>query len=230
MPSDGCGHRASAITWEVCVDINWYGHACFRIREGGVTVITDPHSEELGYERPRTRADVVTVSHAHAGHSAVKGFRGSPRVLQSPGEYEVSGVFITGVPAFHDVNKGADEGQNVAFLFDFDGLTACHLGDLGHVLAQEQVEALGEVNVLLIPVGGGHTLTGSQAAEVVNVIEPNIVIPMHYKTPATNRDLAPVSRFLRAMGVGKIAPQESLRVRRGTLPEDTQVVLLEYGR
>ncbi|MBN1640629.1 MAG: MBL fold metallo-hydrolase [Anaerolineae bacterium] len=212
------------------MDINWYGHACFRIREGGVTVVTDPHPDDLGYERPRTRADVVTVSHAHAGHSDVKGFRGAPHVFRSPGEYEVGGVFITGVPTFHDAHEGAEEGRNVAFLFDFDGLTVCHLGDLGHLLVQEQVEALGQVNVLLIPVGGGHTLTGPQAADVVNLIEPSIVIPMHYKTPATVRDLAPVSSFLRAMGVSKIAPQEDLRVRASALPEETQVVLLDYGR
>jgi L-ascorbate metabolism protein UlaG (beta-lactamase superfamily) len=210
------------------VDINWFGHACFRIREKGVTAVTDPHPEGLGYARPRIRADMVTVSHAHEGHCCVKGFRGSPRVLSSPGEYEIGGVFVTGVPTFHDDEGGEELGQNVAFLFDFDGLTVCHLGDLGHVLTQEQVEALDGVNVLLVPVGGISTITPAKAAEVVSILEPNIVIPMHYKTAATSRKLGSVSRFLKAMGLGELEPQESLRITSSSLPEETRVVLLNY--
>lgn len=211
------------------MDIHWFGHACFRIREKGVTVVTDPHPEELGYARPRIRADVVTVSHAHAGHSAVKGFRGSPRVLQAPGEYEIGGVFITGVPTFHDSAEGLERGQNVAFLFDFWGLTVCHLGDLGHVLTQAQVEALDQVNVLLVPVGGRATVTADQAAEVVSLIEPNIVIPMHYATAAVSRDLAPARKFLNVMDVTGVEAQEMLRISAAGLPRETQIVVLEYG-
>jgi L-ascorbate metabolism protein UlaG (beta-lactamase superfamily) len=209
------------------VDINWYGHACFRIREGGVTVVTDPYDREIGGTLPRIRADVVTLSHAHPGHSCVRGFRGSPRILQSPGEYEVGGVFVTGVPTFHDDREGKLRGQNTAFLFDFDGLTVCHLGDLGHVLTQSQVEWLSGVNVLLIPVGGRSTISPAQAAEVVNLLEPDVVIPMHYQTPGLSRDLAPVSRFLKAMGLGRAPTEEVLRVRASAIPEDMQVVLLE---
>lgn len=214
------------------MDIDWFGHACFRIREKGVTIVTDPHPEELGYERPRIRADVVTVSHPHPGHSAVKGFRGSPRVVDAPGEYEIGGVFITGVPTYHDATGGAEQGRNIAFLYDFDGLTVCHLGDLGHSLTTEEVEAFGQVNVLLIPVGGMNTLSGALAAEVVSMIEPNIVVPMHYKTPLVPRELEGVERFLRAMGAGEVETQESLRVRAGTLTEaaDTQVVVLDYRK
>ena len=211
------------------MDIHWFGHSCFRIREKGVTVVTDPHPEDLGYARPRVRADIVTVSHAHGGHSSVKGFRGSPRVVTVPGEYEIGGVFITGVPTFHDAEEGRKQGQNVAFLFDFDGLTVCHLGDLGHELLQTQVEALNQVNVLLVPVGGNATITAVEAAKVVSLIEPNIVVPMHYKTPATARRLDSVRRFLTEMGAGDVQPQEMLRVSLGSLPGDTTVVLLEYG-
>jgi L-ascorbate metabolism protein UlaG (beta-lactamase superfamily) len=214
------------------LDIDWYGHACFRIRERGVTVVTDPHPEELGYERPRIRADVVTVSHPHPGHSAVKGFRGSPRVLDAPGEYEIGGVFITGVPTYHDAAGGRELGQNVAFLLDFDGLTVCHLGDLGHSLTEEEVEALGQVNVLLVPVGGANTLGGALAAEVVGTIEPNIVVPMHYATAPLTRELEGVDRFLRAMGAGQVEPQESLRLRSGSFGDtgETQVVVLDYRK
>lgn len=211
------------------MDIHWFGHSCFRIREKGVTVVTDPHPEDLGYARPRVRADIVTVSHAHRGHSSVKGFRGAPRVVTCPGEYEIGGVFITGVPTFHDAEEGKEQGQNVAFLFDFDGLTVCHLGDLGHVLAQNQVEALNQVNVLLIPVGGNATITAVEAAKVVSLIEPNVLVPMHYKTPATSRRLDSVGRFLTEMGADDVQPQEMLRLSSSSLPGDTTVVLLEYG-
>jgi L-ascorbate metabolism protein UlaG (beta-lactamase superfamily) len=172
---------------------------------------------------------MVTVSHAHEGHSSVKGFRGSPRVIDSPGEYEIGGVFVTGVPTFHDNQRGKEQGQNTAFLFDFDGLTVCHLGDLGHVLTQEQVEALDGVNVLLVPVGGISTITPAKAAEVVSILEPNIVIPMHYKTRATSRKLGSLSRFLKVMGVDGAKPQDSLRITLGSLPEETRVVVLNYA-
>jgi len=218
------------------LDITWYGHACFRIRERGVTIVTDPYDKKIGYTLPRVRADVVTVSHAHAGHCSTRSVRGRRHVLQCAGEYEVGGVFITAVPTYHDAAEGQERGQNLAFLYDFEGLTVCHLGDLGHVLNQAQAEQLDGVNVLLIPVGGGETLSAAQAADTVSLIEPNIVIPMHYALDGLARDLAPVSRFLRAMGVSKapsqghspgVEPIESLRVRAGSLPEDTQVVLLE---
>jgi L-ascorbate metabolism protein UlaG (beta-lactamase superfamily) len=209
------------------VEITWYGHACFRVREMGITVVTDPYDREVGYAMPRIRADVVTVSHSHGGHSCTRGFRGSPRVLGCPGEYEIGDVFITGVPTFHDAAGGRERGQNIAFLLDFDGLTVCHLGDLGHVLTQSHIEALDGVNVLLIPVGGRATLGAAQAAEVVGLLEPNIVIPMHYQTDGLSRDLDPVSFFLKAMGVGRLKPQEMLKVSEGKLSEQPQVVVLQ---
>ena len=210
------------------MDIHWFGHACFRIREKGVTAVTDPHPEELGYARPRVRADMVTVSHAHEGHSSVKGFRGSPRVLDSPGEYEIGGVFVTGVPTFHDDEGGEELGQNVAFLFDFDSLTVCHLGDLGHTLTAEQVEELGDVDVLLLPVGGVSTINAAQAAEVVRQLEPKMVVPMHYQTPDLSRELEPVAKFLKEMGVSQVEPQPKLSLTKSNLPLSTQVYLLSY--
>jgi L-ascorbate metabolism protein UlaG (beta-lactamase superfamily) len=208
------------------LDIAWYGHACFRIREAGVAIVTDPYSKAIGLTLPRLRADVVTVSHAHEGHSSTRGFRGRPQLLQGPGEYEVGGVFITGVPTFHDDNRGSRRGRNVAFLLDWGDLTVCHLGDLGHVLAQEQVGMLNGANVLLIPAGGGSTLSVADAAQVVGQIEPNIVIPMHYHIPGLARDLGPVSRFLKAVGASQSATQDILTVSAATLPQEEQIVVL----
>jgi L-ascorbate metabolism protein UlaG (beta-lactamase superfamily) len=209
------------------VEITWYGHSCFRVREMGITIVTDPYDKGIGYTMPRIRADVVTISHGHEGHSCPRGFRGSPRVLGCPGEYEIGDVFITGVPTFHDTVGGRERGQNTAFLLDFDGLTVCHLGDLGHVLTQSQVEALDGVSVLLIPVGGRSTLGAAQAAEVVGLLEPNIVIPMHYQTEGLARELDPVSSFLKAMGAGRPRAQEMLKIGSSKLPEEPQVVVLQ---
>ncbi|MGQ9600477.1 MAG: MBL fold metallo-hydrolase [Anaerolineae bacterium] len=212
------------------MEIVWYGHACFRLSERGVVIITDPPSEELGYERPRIRADVVTISHDHPGHNNRIGFRGGPRFFDGPGEYEVKGVFITGIGAYHDGRQGAVRGRNTVFLFDFDGITVCHLGDLGHVLTQDQIEALSDVDVLLIPVGGVHTLDGPKAAEVISLIEPRLVIPMHYKTPVEKARLETVDKFLKEMGLAPIPLQPEIKVVKSELPEETQVVLLDYYR
>jgi L-ascorbate metabolism protein UlaG (beta-lactamase superfamily) len=209
------------------MDITWYGHSCFRLSERGVVIVTDPPSDELGYSRPRIRADVVTISHDHPGHNNRIGFRGGPHFFDGPGEYEVKGVFITGIIAYHDSRRGAVRGRNVIFVFDFDGLTVCHLGDLGHVPTQSQVEALGDVDVLLIPVGGVHTVDASKATEVISLIEPRLVIPMHYKTRLGTAKLQTVDKFFKEMGLDPLAAQPELSISKSSLPEETQVVLLD---
>ena len=212
------------------MDITWYGHSCFRLGERGMVVVTDPFGDEMGYSRPRIRADVVTISHEHPGHNNRVGFRGGPRFFDGPGEYEVKGVFITGVATYHDGRRGAVRGRNTVFVFEFDGVTVCHLGDLGHVPTQSQLEALSDVDVLLIPVGGLHTLSVPRAAEVISLIEPRLVIPMHYKTPVEKARLQKVDKFLKEMGLAPTPPRPELRVTKSSLPEGTQVVLLDYRR
>jgi L-ascorbate metabolism protein UlaG (beta-lactamase superfamily) len=212
------------------MDITWFGHSCFRLSEKGVAIVTDPFGKETGYTRPPIRADVITISHDHPGHNNQIGFRGEHRVFDAPGEYEVRGVFVTGIGTYHDARSGAARGRNVVFMFDFEGLTVCHLGDLGHVLNQGQVEALGDVDVLLIPVGGAHTLSLSQAAEVITQIEPRLVIPMHYRTAAEKAKLDPVDKFLKEMGAASMPAQQELKVVKSGLPEETQIVLLDYAR
>ncbi len=209
------------------MEIVWYGHACFRLRDRGITIVTDPYDKSIGYALPRIQADVVTISHGHAGHGYVGGIKGGPMIIEGPGEYEVRGVFITGIPTFHDAREGAARGKNTAFLFEFDSLTICHLGDLGHVPTQAQIEVLSEVDVLLIPVGAVHTINAAQAAEIVSLLEPCFVIPMHYKTPALDLKLDRVNKFLKEMGLKRLTPQDSLKVTKSTLPEETQVVLLQ---
>ena len=208
------------------MEINWLGHSCFRIKGTRTTVITDPYSPNSGYSLGKQTARIVTVSHQHPEHSYVSGIAGEPRQVKGPGEYEIGGVMIIGMPTFHDTEKGKTKGKNTLYLIEIDDIAVCHLGDLGHVLTAEQAEELGNIDVLLVPVGGVSTINASKAAEVVRQLEPKIVIPMHYKTLLLKRELEPVDKFLTEMGVKEVSPQPKLTVTKANLPITTQVILL----
>jgi L-ascorbate metabolism protein UlaG (beta-lactamase superfamily) len=210
------------------MEISWLGHSCFRLKGKQATVVTDPFSPDLGYSLGKLIAQIVTVSHKHPGHSYVQGIGGSPRQVTGPGEYEISNVLIIGVATFHDKDSGTERGKNTVYLIEIDDISICHLGDLGHALTDEQVEELGKVDVLLVPVGGVSTINATTAAGIVRQLEPNIVIPMHYKTQVLKRELEPVETFLKEMGAHDITPQAKLSLTRTSLPLGTQVVLLEY--
>ncbi len=209
------------------MDITWYGHSCFRLTERNrIAVVTDPYSEKIGLPPLKLKADVVTVSHDEPGHNYSAAVKGEVHTITGPGEYEVGGVFITGVP-LHYVDETAAR-SNIAYLFEYDNLTVLHLGDLAHVPDQSTIEALGIVNVLLLPVGGGKGLRAAQAAEVVALIEPNFVVPMHYALPGLKFELDPVDKFLKAMGAGKVQEVEALRVTSSDLQsEQSQVVVIK---
>ena len=202
------------------------GHSCFRIKGSHTTVITDPYSPNSGYSLGKQTARIVTISHQHPEHSFVSGIGGEPRQVKGPGEYEIGGVMIVGMPTFHDAEKGKTKGKNTIYLIEIDDISVCHLGDLGHVLTAEQAEELGNIDVLLVPVGGVSTINASKAAEVVRQLEPKIVVPMHYKTLMLKRELDPVDKFLTEMGVKEVNPQPKLSVTKANLPLTTQVVLL----
>lgn len=212
------------------MEITWLGHSCFRIKGRQATVITDPYSPSLGYTLGKQKADIVTVSHQHEGHANVQAITDSPRLVSGPGEYEIGGVLIIGVASFHDIARGALRGKNTVYVMEVDEVAVCHLGDLGHVLTAAEVEELGNVDVLLLPVGGVSTIDASTAAEVVRQLEPRVVVPMHYKTAAIKWELDPVDRFLREIGAKPVDPQPKLSITRASLPESTQVFLLDYQR
>ncbi len=209
------------------MEIDWFGHACFRLRGKEGTVITDPYSKEIGLSFARPRGDIVTVSHAHPGHAFAQGVKGDPKVITGPGEYEIKNVFITGVRTAHDKKNGKERGANTVYIFDLDGLTICHLGDLGHVPTQPQAEAFGNVNVLLIPVGGVATIGATEAAEIVSLLEPQIVIPMHFFHAELAFKLDPVAKFFKEMGLKTVDAVPSLKITKDSLPSETQIVLLE---
>ena len=218
------------------MEITWFGHSCFRLTERNVAVVvTDPFDKSVGFSIPRLNADIVTISHDAPGHNNINVVRYA-RAITGPGEYEMKGVFITGLRTVDKevANKALknDDGsktfvKNTVYVFGYDGLTVCHLGDLRAIPSQSEIEVIGTVGVLLVPVGGGGGLNAAQAAEVISLIEPSIVIPMHYKMSQTNLKLDPLSKFLKEMGSGKVEPQDSLKIVKSSVPDETQVVVLQ---
>ncbi len=214
------------------MEINWYGHSCFRLTERGMaTVVTDPYDHrEAGYEALKLRADIVTVSHDTPAHNYMDGVKGVEHVITGPGEFEIGGVFVTGIQTNHRSAKDSSL-RNTLYVFDYNGITVAHLGDLNHVPSQTEIEALGNVHVALVPVGDGSSLNAAKAAEVISLIEPSYVIPMHYKTPASLMKLDPVSKFLKEMGLTDVDTQPSLKIASTSgLPEETRVLILDYQR
>jgi L-ascorbate metabolism protein UlaG (beta-lactamase superfamily) len=206
------------------MELSWYGLSCFRLTERKQsTIVTDPYNGDLGLPSLNIKGDVVTVSHDAKGHNHIEAVSGARHVLDGPGEYEIGGVFITGITTLNE----AKSNRNVLYLFDYGGLTIAHLGDMTKVPAQTQIEPLEQVHILLVPVGGGNSLNAAQAAELVSMLEPNIVIPMHYKLPGLTLDLEDVDRFLKEMGVTEPKEEETLKVSLSNLPEETEIVLLQ---
>ncbi len=210
------------------MEITWLGHSCFRIKGKDAIVITDPCDPSLGYTLGKLHADIVTLSHFHPGHSYSEAITSEFKEIRGPGEYELKGIFITGIATFHDSEQGEKLGRNTVYVLEMDGITLVHMGDLGHLPASQLMEAIGDVDVLFLPVGGVSTIAGSTAAEIVRHLSPKIVIPMHYKTSAEVRDLQPVDRFLTELGVKEMVSQRKLSINRSTLPTSTQVTILDY--
>lgn len=218
------------------MDITYLGHSAFKLRGKEATVVTDPYDKKMvGFAMPTVSADVITVSHNHADHNAVSQVTGTarrkePYVITAPGEYEASGVGVFGWGSYHDSSSGSERGKNTIYSIIVDGVRVVHLGDLGEVVTDEQVDGLGEVDVLLLPVGGVYTIDAKQAVAVIEKLSPSIVIPMHYRTPehsAQFADLAEVGDFLQLMGVTGMEPQEKLKVNAEALPEQTEIVLMK---
>lgn len=210
------------------MDITWLGHACFRIKGKDVSVITDPFDATLKYPWPNPSANIVTVSHLHPGHNNPAGVGGSPRVVNRPGEYDIKSVFIVGLPTFHDAAQGANRGRNTVYLMEMEDLRLCHLGDLGHAPPSKQIEELSGVDILFVPVGGVSTIDAKGAAEIVRLLNPKIVIPMHYQTEVTSW-LEPLDKFTAGMGLREVVPQPKLTVARSSVTPETRVVVLDCG-
>ena len=209
------------------MDMTWLGHACFRMRGRERIVLTDPPDPKSGHAIPRTEASLVTMSHEHAGHASLRSVAGEPVVLRGPGEYEVHEVLVTGLGSYHDEEKGAARGRNTVFAIRLDDLVICRLGDLGHALAAADIEKLGDVDIALVPISGPDTnLSAARAAEVVQQLEPKVVVPMSYD-PDDKKKETPYMRFLHELGVKDLEVVSKLSVTRSTLPDNLQVVALD---
>ncbi len=210
------------------MDVTWLGHGCFRLRGRAAAVVTDPYPPAIGLKLSRMDAEVVTVSHEHENHNYTQVVREGAYEIRGPGEYEVAGVSVTGVPTYHDAEKGAQHGRNTVYLIEIDEVRICHLGDLGHKLDDAEAEAVASPDVLLVPVGGRTAMNAEQAAEVVRQLEPRYVVPMHYAIPGLKLQLDPIDRFLKEMGVTASDPQPKLSVQRSAGGDyETKVVVLE---
>jgi L-ascorbate metabolism protein UlaG (beta-lactamase superfamily) len=212
------------------MNIAWHGHSCFRLTSRGLaTVVTDPYDHEVvGFNPLSLRAHIVTVSQDTPAYNNASAVKAKQRVLRGPGEYEIGGVFITAVRTNGSNKKDKNELPNILYVFDYDGVTVAHLGNLFRVPHQSQVEALGTVNIALVPVGGGQGLNAAKAAEVISLLEPGIVIPMHYSTPDSKLKLAPLDKFLKEMGLGEVNTEEELSVTGTSIPTETQIIVLDY--
>jgi len=219
---------------EFMAKITWAGQSCFQIsvsnsRDHAADIVIDPYDDAMGLKLPNLSADILLVTHNHHDHNNIKDVKGTPFVIDGPGEYEVKEVFIQGIPSFHDDKEGKERGRNTIYVFEAEEMRFCHLGDLGQKqLTDEQLEKIDRVDVLMIPVGGKYTISSAEAQKVISQIEPKVVIPMHYALPKLKDELDDVAKFLKTMGKNSIVPQDKFTVKVTTLPKDgMEIVVLQ---
>lgn len=216
------------------MNIFWFGQACFQIlvsknKEKETSIVIDPFSEEIGLKMPKLEADILLISHSHSDHNDIKSISGNYFLISGPGEYEVKNIFVQGISSFHDNSQGKERGENTIYTIEAEDLKICHLGDLGQKeLTDEQLEAIGEVDILMIPVGGVFTISAKEAMKIMSQIEPKIIIPMHYGFPKLKIKLEGVDKFLKSLGIKNLQPQKKLSIKKKDLsPEEAKIVLLE---
>lgn len=210
------------------MNITWFGQSCFRFEAKEGSILIDPFSRDIGLRPPRTKDDVVLVSHEHYDHNNLDGLAEDTSVFRGPGEYEAKGMAMTGVLSYHDDTKGTERGLNTIFVIRAEDMTLCHLGDLGQAqLTADQIEAIGDVDILMVPVGGTFTLDGKTAAALVQQIEPKVVIPMHYKIAGLSVALDGPEKFVRELGL-EPEKTDKLKIAAKTLPvEETKLYVLQ---
>lgn len=216
------------------MEIKYLGHSSFLLKTKNVSLITDPFDPQMvGLRFPKVEADIVTISHHHQDHDRSDLISGNPLVVDIPGEYEKQGVKITGFSVYHDKKQGQERGKNTLFKIETDNLFVLHCGDLGHILNDQLIEEIDQIDVLLVPVGGVYTIDAGEAVGLVRKIEPSIVIPMHYNHPRLNQQvfgkLSPVSSFLTKIGADQIEPVKRLVLKKQQLEEGIKTVVMEIG-
>jgi L-ascorbate metabolism protein UlaG (beta-lactamase superfamily) len=213
--------------------IFWHGQSCFQIissqgKNNHVNIVIDPYSEDIGLKVPKLEADILLITHGHHDHNNIKAVAGTPFLINGPGEYEIKEVFIQGIPAFHDSSSGKERGVNTIYTIEAEELRICHLGDLGQKeLTPEQIDKIGQVDILMIPVGGVYTISAKEAVKIMSQIEPNIIIPMHYQLPKLKLKLDGLDKFLKTMGIKKLDSLPKLSIKKkDVLPEEAKIIVL----
>ncbi len=208
--------------------INWFGQSCFRLEAKEGSILIDPFGKETGLKPPRIKDDIVLVTHGHADHSSVEDINPEAFLIKNPGEYEKKGIAIRGISSYHDKSEGKERGLNTIYVIKAEEMTICHLGDLGQEkLDDKQVEEIGDVDILLVPVGGNYTINAKEAVGVITQIEPKIVIPMHYKLKDLKIDLEGPEKFVKELG---LTPEklDKYKIAKKLLPlEEIKLVMLE---
>lgn len=214
------------------MDINFLGHSSFKIKGRTATIVCDPFDPSMvGLKFPAVEADIVTSSHDHGDHNNLDAVKNYKKALTGPGEYEIMGVSFIGVSSFHDDKSGGERGKNTIFVIEVDGVRVCHLGDLGQKLTEEQLKSIGDIDVLMVPVGGSYTIGSKIAFEVTQQVEPYFVIPMHYKMDGLKdsfKELEPVDNFLKETGM-VVEKTNKFSLKKDEIVEDqpAKVILLE---
>ncbi len=203
--------------------IVWHGHACFEVNDG-ITVVIDPHDgKSIGIARPSLEADLVFVSHNHFDHNCTKVVKGNPLIVESTVNETIMGVRTRALQTYHDTVDGRKRGNNRIYRFEMDGVSFCHLGDLGHTLSDGTLEALGPIDVLFVPVGSVFTIDGETAWRLVNKIDPRIAVPMHYRVRGLSLSIRPVGDFLDQVNVPVTRVGNEIIFEKEDLPEDTEI-------
>ncbi len=209
--------------------IKWLGHSCFLITsERGINILTDPFDDTLGYKMTKEKINIITISHEHYDHNNTMGIKGKPVVLKGTVNRDTHKMIFKGIPSYHDSVYGKYRGSNTIFLIKADEMVLCHLGDLGHLLENTQLDEMNQVDILFIPVGGYYTLNHIQADQVIEQIKPKIVIPMHYKTDAIKWSIDPLSSFLDKKQNINLIGENSFDIDLGSLPDKTTIYVLNY--
>jgi len=215
--------------------IKWCGHSAFLITSSsGIRIVTDPYEPggydgALSYGSIPDEIDIAVVSHDHPDHNYVQGLKGKPKVVKGPGTQKVSGVEFKGVFTYHDTSQGKERGESTIFSFTVDNVRLCHLGDLGHSLSSNEVSEIGEVDVLMIPVGGFYTIDAEVATEVMNSIKPLLVIPMHFKTEKCEFPITTVDDFISGKTNVKKLDASEIEITKDNLPTSTEIQVFKFA-
>ena len=213
--------------------LQFFGHSCFKISSQNRVLITDPYPKEIGLKPPKVSCDIVTISHQHWDHNAYQNLGGDFKLIDLPGEYEIKGIFIKGIESFHDNKNGKERGLNTIFNILVEDIWVCHLGDLGqNQLSEEQLSLIGDVDILLVPVGGVYTIGPKEAKKIIHQIEPGIIIPMHYWLPSLKiQELEKIESFFKEMGL-KLSQKDKLTIKKNEISQKQMetIWLKELGK